>query len=57
MNLQIYIVNAPLIGYMTAISARACIIRYTINPDLYVLKVQSRLVCFVLTNDHESDEE
>lgn len=28
MNLQMYMVNAPLIGYMTAISARACIIRY-----------------------------
>lgn len=29
-NLTIYMVNAPLIGYMTASSARACIIRYLI---------------------------
>ena len=28
MNLQMYMVNAPFIGYMTAISASACIIRY-----------------------------
>ena len=28
MNLTMYMVNAPLIGYMTANSASACIIRY-----------------------------
>jgi hypothetical protein len=28
MNLQMYMVNAPLTGYMTDISASACIIRY-----------------------------
>lgn len=28
MNLQMYMVNAPFIGYMTANSASACIIRY-----------------------------
>jgi hypothetical protein len=31
MNLQIYMVKAPFIGYMTAISASACIMRYLIT--------------------------
>ena len=32
MKRQMYMVNAPLIGYMTASSAKACIIRYIIIP-------------------------
>jgi hypothetical protein len=32
MNRQMYMVKAPLIGYMTASSANACIIKYIIMP-------------------------
>ena len=32
MNRQMYIVKAPLMGYITASSANACIIKYIIIP-------------------------
>ena len=41
MNLQMYMVNAPFIGYMTAISASACIIRY-LN---IIIRIFSRRDC------------